>query len=135
MFKNKELRLQKYNHMITSTFQILVWKYFKLKLVTRKKNIICASITSLMITCMEKTNPFRLLHISVKKTCSYALAIISWMASLTYWSSDLTASFMATCFWESMPNDNRTKTFTSPINWPAKRQVCDLAFAVTSSVP
>lgn len=63
------------------------------------------------------------------------LATISWMASLILSSSDLTASFMATSFGPSIPNDNRTRTFTLPMNTPDNRHVCDLELLGTTSVP
>ncbi|KAL0918370.1 hypothetical protein M5K25_010374 [Dendrobium thyrsiflorum] len=44
------------------------------------------------------------------------------MASLIASSSDLTASFMATCLGPSIPNDNLASTFTLPMNTPESRQ-------------
>lgn len=66
---------------------------------------------------------------------NYPLATISWMASLTLSSSDLTASFIATSFGPSSPKDKRTSTFTFPMNTPDNKQVCDLELGGTASVP
>jgi len=57
------------------------------------------------------------------------------MASLTVSSSDLTESFIATSFGPSSPKDNRTSTFTFPMNTPDNKHVCDLELGGTSSVP
>lgn len=65
----------------------------------------------------------------------YPLATISWMASLTVSSSDLTVNFIATSFGPSSPKDNRTSTFIFPMNTPDNKHVCDLELGGTTSVP
>ncbi|CAL0313805.1 unnamed protein product [Lupinus luteus] len=53
------------------------------------------------------------------------------MASLTASSSDLTDSFIATSFGPSSPKDNRTRTFTFPMNTPDNKHVCDLQYTLS----
>lgn len=69
------------------------------------------------------------------KQQNYPPATITWIASLTFSSSDLTASFMATSFEASIPKDSLTRTFTLPIYTPDNRHEWDLELLGTTSVP
>lgn len=69
-----------------------------------------------------------------RKDAGQALAIISCIMSLTAGSSDRTISFIATCFWASMPTARRTNTWTPPKNFPDSKHVCERALGGTTSV-